>query len=1424
MKRLLVAAVFAVCSAAVRAELAPSVRFAAEGRYLPPVGHRTLALETVNVTNVDTCVRRVAAENIVPMLAFEEDAYAHRWRRSADSESTLDYAREERAVRKLPCLAAPDETRVVELPVAVEDGRGPYGVFLVTVLSADRPRKDWAWDDEIANPLRVRLVCVSDLALSVRELGAGGLGVWVTSLTTGRPVADATLDVRSTADVKVMEGVTDASGWCELSRCDTGEPFAVIVRAGGDTSFLALRAPSCVDETCPDGFRENYLQRGELRAFLWSDRGIYRHNESIRVQALVRTDTRRAPAAVPLELRFRNPSGRVVERRAVMTDADGAVTDVTFSVPDELPSGNWRVELAVPGEQGAVIGSRRVKIEEFVPPQVRTAVVADEFGALSNFTFTVTGEHLFGGAADGLKCEGAVVYADEPFAPEAWKGWRFGNDDLGLAPNFCRLGAETLDAEGRATFTASLDTGEHGFPRAAVRVTAQGSVIEEGGRAANGRVTCVRHLYPYYIGSTLPDALRREAGVRPRLPLVCVDPGGRPLDTPRKLVVKLERVETVYTCRRRPNGWYAWDSTLVRKAVTNGISVVTATNGVTEVELPLDTADDYAVTVTDPETRVSFGKTFYFGDWCDGTVRAPLSRPTKVKLVPDKASYRPGETPHLAVRAPFTGVALLSVRRDRELETRVLELTNATTEVVLAPVTAAMAPNLEVSLSVVQGVTGRARRLAVRAHGEATVRIAPPEDELAVSVEAKLPNLRRLEVEVAAPGASAAVVTVVDEGINLLTDEPVPDPVGFFARPCSAKLRLFDLYSRVLPVLGMDGPGAGGLKTGGGFGAELLGRVSPVASRRFRPLALSSGCLAMKDGRVRATFELPDFAGELRVTAVAWNAAAAGAAAAQRKVSPKLVIEPDAPRFAAPDDAFDLTLPVYNRSAADGSFAYEVFQDGAAVFAEKGVPLAKGASTNLAIRVRVPDEPGEASFRFRVTGLGEVHEREIAVPVRPAVAWRETAGVTRLAPGETFTPDRDRMTCRFFDSPVAELASALRWLADYPHGCLEQTTSRVFPLVAADGILAAAAPDAGTNAAAVVTAGIARVVSMIRAYDYVMWPDCDYAPWDPEVSLYASHFLFAAKTAGHAVPDEALTKVLRFLRRQACDADLSVSAYACHTLALAGECDRDRMLTLYDRRGELSLLSRSRLARAFAKSGDRKRAETLLANAESPGSVREAAFALLALGELDRDDPRQLTLVEYLVTRRDPARFSWGTTSENAHALLALGAYYRAHPPVGGERYVAWRRLELPRLEEAVAETNGISITRRFVRSDGSDAPLVRLAKGELLTVELRVGTDADRTLSDLVIEDLFPAGFEPVLAQGVEAPKSWVLRFDARDDRMLVYSRKFDLQKNDEAVFSYQVRVVSSGVFALPGAVVEGMYHPRLRACTGGGCVVVGR
>ncbi len=86
------------------------------------------------------------------------------------------------------------------------------------------------------------------------------------------------------------------------------------------------------------------------------------------------------------------------------------------------------------------------------------------------------------------------------------------------------------------------------------------------------------------------------------------------------------------------------------------------------------------------------------------------------------------------------------------------------------------------------------------------------------------------------------------------------------------------------------------------------------------------------------------------------------------------------------------------------------------------------------------------------------------------------------------------------------------------------------------------------------------------------------------------------------------------------------------------------------------------------------------------------------------------------------------------------------------------------------------------------------------------------------MIEDLFAGAFEPVhseLDPSVFRDRSteWVLRKDARDDRMLVFSKEVTLKKGDEVKICYPVRVVSAGDFVLPGAAVEGMYNPSLRA-----------
>ena len=1450
-----------------RADEPPRVAFADKGRYLPPTGARALALTTVNLPKVRAAIRRLPPANIVPMLALEERAYDKIYR-SWDSGDCFaaDLAGEPYETTVANANRLNTEERSYLTVTDTDSPAFTNGVFVIRVdNAADREGGGRWWSD--SDSVWNRVVCVTDLGISARRVKSGIL-VWTSSLSRGTPVAGAQVEVYSTANVLVAKGVTSNEGLCLCESVAKGEPFAVVVSAadGSDRSFIALTDRMSVDETPvlqPE--REAYLKPDESTAFIWTERGIYRHDERIFLQAILRNGTGEAPKPFPLELVLKSPKGNVLASRTVMPNEEGVLSDESFCVDADQPSGVWMFWLKTPGKDGTVLGKRTVKIEEFAPPQIRVRVQAAKDVKPQDFSFAVTAEHLYGGPAKDLASAGAVLFEDAPFAPAGWKGWSFGDPDRGLKPSFRELDGVALDEKGAASYAAPL-WADSGKPKAAVRITAQGTVFEDGGRPAVARDTVIAHYYPYYIGSTLTDWVSRPQTGRAVVRLACVGPDGKRLTDEKKLEAKLERIDSVYTYRKNDEGWTTWDCEHVRVTVAEKLPVVVPADGLAAFALPTDLCGDYVVTVTDPVTDVSFSKTFYLSDWGDSEVRAPLSNPTAVTVKADKPFYRPGDVPKLVVKAPFAGTALMTVLRDDLVYAKSLTLTNATSEVELAPCEAAWAPNVEVRFSVVKAVKPGEKGFTTRAQGGATIVVRRSENEIPVSVKSVLAPAAdgadagsAVTATVSAPGATHAVVTLVDEGINILTDEKTPDPLGFFAKPRICfypDAAFYDLYHLLLPVLGEDELHAGGVKTGGDGDAGLLGRVSPVPTRRFKPLALWQKDVPVADGKAVVTFALPEFVGEVRVTAVAWSDKATGSASVQQKVCPNLVMQPDAPRFVAPGDTFRVTLPLANRSETDGEVAYRIADATGKTIGEGKVSLGKGDSTVIKCEATAPAQPGPYLLDYTAEGLGERHAKTLEIPVRPAVAWQEASGVVSLGIGESWTfpragsPEKPfKVDYHVSGSRIGELRSAMEWLAEYPHGCLEQTASRIFPLIAGDGVLAGCSSVKAVNRLNYVRAGVARVESMVRERDFTMWPDCNDAPWDREVSLYAAHFLIEAERSGVTLGINPRHRVMGFLERWALSSTNSVSAYACHTLALAGRPAKDRMLRLYDGRAQLDLLSRARLARAFVATADRTRAQELMKNADAPASVREAAFLMLAILELDPNDARLPRLVNYLMKNRPAARLCWGTTGDNAHALLALAAYYKAHPVPDGKpevrtvgdalvnagqvpAFVTWRTLSLPDPSAVKAESRGLSVKREFLTAKGEPYDLAKASCGDLVIVRLTLSTDVERDLNDLVIEDLFPGAFEPVHGgidlntvawiPGKDRHDWWVMRSDARDDRMLVFSKKFHLKANEEVAYHYQVRVVSAGAYALPGVAVDAMYQPGLRARTGADRLVV--
>ena len=1449
-----------------------SVEFASRGRYLPPAGRRAIAIETVNVQELECTIRSVPRANIVQLLAREEDKYRRYYGGGGDSEETKDIAGEAQVKTfKLPKRL--NEKITTPLDIRDEDGVSANGVYLV---SARDKECDSSWKT------RYRLVCLTDIGLSVRET-EGCVYVWATSLTKGTPIPDLLVSVYGANNILVGEGITESDGWCACEVAKDADTFAVVAsrKNGGDMSFLALSKP--LDETIEEGARREYVAKNAFEAFVWTDRGIYRHNEKILVHALLRgTDGNAPKKAFPVKVKLIDPDGRLFDSKTEMVDKTGAVAAESFAVPDGQMSGRWCIDVAVPGDPDVVIGSRNIRIEEFVPPQIRVKVETPADLSASNIAFTVAAEHLFGGPAKGLPVEGSVSFADEPFAPRGWNKFRFGDENRRLQPNYETLNKQTLDAKGRAEFAATLPPRSR--PRAAVKMTAQGLVFETGGRPAAGRATCTLHVYPYYIGVMLPDVLRENS--RPQACRVAlVNPDGTPHAGARKLEARFERIEHVYGLKRNDNGFFEWMSDKVRYPMGKPVEVGVTAEGIATLEVPRSSCGDYAVTLRDPATDVSFGASYWVGGADDdASVRTSLATPSHVTLVADKPLYHPGDVPRIAVKAPFKGYAWLEVMNRDVAYSRVIALTNATAEIELEPVKADLAPGVDVALSVVQSATAGQRHAANRAWGVVPIKVATRDSALDVHVAADVTcgdtGGSELVAHVTAQGADGvrgayAAVTVVDEGIHILTDEKVPDPVGWFGETRSADHPLYDIYNYLLPIVD-DRLMRSGVKMGGGADDDLFSRISPVPNRRFKPLSTWKLNVPLKDGRADVKFTLPEFVGEVRVTAVAYNTRATGAGAVQAKVAPNLVMQADAPRFAAPGDTFNATITLSNRSGKDGTASFGLRVDGSAACASGAaaagsVKLANEASETITIPV-VASSVGEGHLVFTAEGLGEKHTVTIDLPVRPAAAWTKTAETACLAAGESHTfrntaavlPEAARRTFRVSSSGLGELASALEYLAAYPHGCLEQTVSRVFPLIAAGGVLNML-PVEETTAAAdsqkAVDAGIRRVVSMIHSNDFSMWPDSSYPPWDRGVSLWAAHFLVEADAAGFKVPAQQLTHVKGFLRTWAMSTNATTSVYACHNLALAGAADADRQLYWFDRRAQLSTLDRVRLARAFVRGGDRARAVEHTASLPTE-DVKTASFAILALMDLDPQDARLPGLVVYLNDRRGKENAHWGTTAGNAHALLALGSWYRTRAVKGdpdvtcvadgreeklpakkvhvlrgggdvvltnagkGPAYVTATCLALPDAATLPTVAEGIQITRRYFLSDGSEANLDQLSRGDLVVVELTVGDRQNRVYSDLVVEDLLPACFEASNTRVDESTYPWIddaktldweMRREMRDDRMLFFSKRFcdSGEKGRMARAYYAVRVVSSGDFIAPGVSVEAMYDPAVRART---------
>ncbi|MFZ2171247.1 MAG: hypothetical protein WAW61_16625, partial [Methylococcaceae bacterium] len=152
---------------------------------------------------------------------------------------------------------------------------------------------------------------------------------------------------------------------------------------------------------------------------------------------------------------------------------------------------------------------------------------------------------------------------------------------------------------------------------------------------------------------------------------------------------------------------------------------------------------------------------------------------------------------------------------------------------------------------------------------------------------------------------------------------------------------------------------------------------------------------------------------------------------------------------------------------------------------------------------------------------------------------------------------------------------------------------------------------------------------------------------------------------------------------------------------------------------------------------------------------------------------------------------------------------------------------------------NGLEIIRTYLNAQGKE--IDHAALGEEITVKLRVrAIDRDR-IDSIVILDLLPGGFEPVIQNPVavaesddsgeqdESSSAWKDRLatggnwspyysDIREDRVVLYGSV----SNELTEYQYKVKVTSAGVFNIPPVYAEAMYEHTVQAHSSSGKIRV--
>ncbi len=666
------------------------------------------------------------------------------------------------------------------------------------------------------------------------------------------------------------------------------------------------------------------------------------------------------------------------------------------------------------------------------------------------------------------------------------------------------------------------------------------------------------------------------------------------------------------------------------------------------------------------------------------------------------------------------------------------------------------------------------------------------------------------------------LLSAVDSGVLNITDYKTPDPFDSFFGRKRYNADQYDVYGQLIEGQGRQAT----LRFGGDSDEDdALARGGKKPVTHVNIVAQQASPVVLNDnGEGQVELQIPDFNGELRLMAQAWSDDSFGNGEQKLVVAAPLISELATPRFMANGDQARLALDLSNLSGLPQTLRVKLSSQGLVQLNgadTQTVTLKADERTTIFVPVSALDGFGDGEISADISGInlpGETvnpshhnwkigvrpawpaETRNFAAVIRSGEPWNVPAGMlSGLAPATL------QAQLALGSRPPLNLARYISELYAYPYGCLEQTTSGLWPsLYTSQAQLTALGIKGSSDTARreAIEVGIDRLAGMQRYNGgFGLWSK--ESPEEFWLTAYVTDFLIRASEQGYSVAPVVLERANQRLLRYLQDANqidvyyssdaaavrFSVQSYAALVLARQQKAPLGMLRALYEKKASAKTgLSKVQLGIALKLMGDAPRASELISEGvssprpaenvwlEDYGSeLRDTALKLNLLMENQLLPDQQDRLLPELTQQLNGKR--WLSTQEN-NALFLVGKTLMSSAgeswqatlngqssPLSGQATSAiqlpaeqitgglslsntgsgnlYARLDVVGYPQNTPQpfSNNLNISRSYLGLDGKETSLADLKSGELVLVALKVS--AHDRVPDALVVDLLPAGLE---------------------------------------------------------------------------------